>query len=351
MRLLARVCFGLGTVVISVGAGAQQGGASPLRPRQTPPPARTISVDVVVAPKSGEPVSGLQAKDFTVLDQGKPEAITNFQAFDGKKEPVEVILLIDAVNAGFQEVSQERGQIDTYLRGNGGALAEPMALAVLTNSGVQMQGTYTRDGNGLATALDKYTIGLRTIGQAAAGAGMSERMQGSLKALRMLTMYESTRPGHKMILWISPGWSLLSGPRVDLTYHQQEGIFNEITWLSTELRKSQTTIYSVNSMGVSESVSDTFFYQGFLNGVAKPADDGYGNLGLQVIATQTGGLVLNSGNISKLLRQCVEDGRAYYRISFEPPPTERRDVYHRLEIKVGEPGLKARTSTGYYGEP
>jgi hypothetical protein len=70
-----------------------------------------------------------------------------------------------------------------------------------------------------------------------------------------------------------------------------------------------------------------------------------------VLATQTGGLVLNSNDISWLLEQCVADTGTYYRISFEPPPTERRDVYHPLKVVVSKAGLTVSTSTGYYDQP
>jgi VWFA-related protein len=117
------------------------------------------------------------------------------------------------------------------------------------------------------------------------------------------------------------------------------------------LQQSQTTIYSVNPLGVNEAIPNTFYYEEFLKGVAKPGDANYGNLGLQVIATQTGGLVLSSNDISGLLKQCVADTGAYYKISLDPPPTERKDVYHHLTVKLAEPGLTARTTTGYYAEP
>jgi hypothetical protein len=128
-------------------------------------------------------------------------------------------------------------------------------------------------------------------------------------------------------------------------------IFDEVTWFSDELREGQTTVYSIDPLGVGESVAEAFYYAQFVAGVKKPSDVTLGNLGLQVMALQTGGLVLNSTGVSGLLSECVADNTAYYRISFEPPPTERRDVYHRLEVKVDQPGLTARTSTGYYNEP
>jgi hypothetical protein len=121
--------------------------------------------------------------------------------------------------------------------------------------------------------------------------------------------------------------------------------------LSTQLRETQTIIHSVNPLGTNESPASVFYYQQFLNGVKKPSEVSIANLSLQVIATQTGGLVVNSNDISWLLEQCVADTGAYYRISFEPPPTERRDVYHPLKVVVSKPGVTVSTSTGYYDQP
>lgn len=335
----------------AVSASAQQTPNSTVLHTRSGPPSRTISLDVVVTTKPGEPVTGLEKKDFTLLDDKIPREITSFEAVDGSKQPVEAILLIDSINTPYTEIAQERNQIQKFLQANGGRLALPTALAVLGDSGIQMQGSYSRDGKGLATALDKYTIGLRVIGRSAGVQGASERLDDSLKALRTLAMYEAPRPGRKIILWVSPGWPLLSGPGVNLSNHDQASIFSEITWLSTALREAQTTVYAVDPLGVGESLQNVFFYQQFLSGVKRPNDVSIGNLALQVIATQTGGLVLNSTDVAGLLQRCVADNVAYYRMSFEPPPTETRDVYHQLKVTVAKPDATAATSTGYYAEP
>jgi VWFA-related protein len=306
---------------------------------------------VVVTSKPGQAVTGLSQQDFKLFDDKTPREITSFEAVDGQKEPVQAILLIDAVNTGYTEISQERIEIDKFLRANGGKLALPTALAVFGDQGIKIQGVYSRDGNVLADGLAKYTIGLRAIGRSAGFEGAAERLNDSLKAIRLLATYEAGRPGRKIILWVSPGWPLLSGPAVNVTGQQRAQIFSEITWLSAILRESQTSLYAINPLGVGESVAQAFYYQQFTAPVKKPADDNMGNLGLQVIATETGGLVLNSTDVSGLLQESVGDNVAYYRLSFEPPPTEQRDVYHSLKVTVAKPGLTAATSTGYYAEP
>jgi hypothetical protein len=77
-----------------------------------------------------------------------------------------------------------------------------------------------------------------------------------------------------------------------------------------------------------------------------------GNLALQVLAVQSGGCVLNSGNdITNLVRSCLVDAGAFYSVSFDPPPGNPSNQYHGLQVKIGKPGLTARTRTGYYVRP
>jgi len=48
-----------------------------------------IYLDVMVTDKAGAPVSGLELKDFTLLDNNQPGKILSFQAFgEARKRPV-----------------------------------------------------------------------------------------------------------------------------------------------------------------------------------------------------------------------------------------------------------------------
>ena len=71
-----------------------------------------------------------------------------------------------------------------------------------------------------------------------------------------------------------------------------------------------------------------------------------------MLATQSGGLALNSSNdVAGLLRQCLADLGAYYELSFDSPATVRPNEYHALEVRVAKRGLTARTRQGYYSQP
>jgi VWFA-related protein len=319
--------------------------------QSTPSPASRIYLDVVVTPKSGPPVANLQQQDFTILDNKTPQHPTSFKALGGSQEPIEVVLVIDAVNTSYQNLSYEREQIDKFLRANGGRLPQPTTLAFFTDTGTQMQQGFSTDGNALSASLDQQVIGLRTIHRNSQFGG-SERFSLSTNALREIAGHEADHPGRKMIFWISPGWPLLSGPGIELDFKQQNQLFGTIVGLSTYLRQSRITLYSIDPLGTGEGLGRTFYYEEFLKGVSKASRVVVGDLSLQVIATQSGGLALSSSNdISSLLQQCLVDTEAYYAISFDSAPADHRDEYHSLEIRLSKPGLTARTRQGYYAQP
>jgi VWFA-related protein len=341
--------FFLASLATLLLAGAVYGQETAPLARNTPP--ARIYLDVVVAPKSGSPVAGLQQQDFKVLDNKAPQPITSFQAFDGGKTPVEVVLVIDAVNTSYQNIAYERGEIGKFLLTNGGHLANPTTLAIFTDKGTQMQEGFTSDGNAINDALTKYTVGLRDIRPSEGFYGAEERFQLSLKALNSLVSHVGAGPGRKIIIWLSPGWPLLSGPNIQYNEKQLQTLFAGIVDLSNLLHTTRTTLYSVNSLGTAEGIGRTFYYQEFTKGVRKPGQALPGDLSIQVLATQSGGMVLDSTGVAGLLQQCIADTQTYYELTFNAQRADRRDEYHQIEVQVAKPGLVARTSQGYYAQP
>jgi len=317
---------------------------------------RRIEIDVVVTDKAGAPVSGLQPQDFTLLDDKQPQKVLSFAAFDETNAATapaqQVILVVDAVNTSYSTMGTERLQLDKLLH-SGGQLPVPTSFVFLTDTHTQIQPTPSRDGNVLAGILDSNQAGLRIVGRSQGFYGAAERVQLSIRALDQLIAYEAKQPGRKLVIWLSPGWALLSGPNIDLTAKDQEVLFNTVVQLSAALRAARITLYSVDPLGMSEAGSGrTFYYQEFLKGVPSAKKVQNGNLGLQVLAAQSGGRVLNSSNdVAGLIASCLADAKAFYSISFDAPRADHPNEYHSLEIKIGKPGLAARTRTGYYAQP
>ncbi len=317
---------------------------------------RRITLDVVVTDKSGKPIPGLDQQRFTLLDNKQPQKILSFDAVAGgalkADPPVEVILLVDEVNTSFTKVSYERQQIEKFLRQNGGELDRPTSLVFLSDSGVAAGNVSSRDGNALIAELNGHESGLRTIRRSQGIYGASDRVQLSLRAVEQLAGYESSRPGRKLVIWLSPGWPLLSGPREQLTSKDQQGLFSTIVALSGALRRARITLYSIDPLGAAEGELRTTYYEEFVKGIKKASQVQVGNLGLQVLATQTGGRALYSSNdVAGEIATCVADAAAFYVITFDGLPGDGPNEYHSLEIKLDKPGLTARTRSGYYAQP
>jgi len=313
------------------------------------------TLDVVVTDSSGNPVPGLQQSDFTVLDDKQPQTVVAFQAADGTTTdpPPQVILLVDAVNTSFQGVIRQREELAKFLRRDGGHLPFPTSLILLSDTSTQVQPVPTQDGNVVINALNSSQSGLRAIGGSQGFYGGADRLQISLDTLEELASKEAKQPGRKLLIWLSPGWPLLTGPNVQMSAKDRESIFSTVVSLSTALRQARITLYSLDPLGVADTGSSrTFYYGNFLKGVESASKVQNGNLGLQVLAAQSGGRVLNSTNdIASSIASCLEDGKAFYTLSFDSPPADHPNEYHSLQVNIDKPKLTARTRTGYYAQP
>ncbi|HEX3966399.1 MAG TPA: VWA domain-containing protein [Edaphobacter sp.] len=352
------VCF----LAVSVPGFAQQPSNPPLIPRE-PQSSNSrkayLVMDVVVTNKSGKVTKGLEEKDFAVQDSGQPQKIVAFRAIAGEvvdaqpnDPPVKIIFMVDEINTTFSKVAYERNQITKFLQQNGGKTNHPVSLGFFSDKGIDVDETSTRDGNALLASFDQHVTALRSSKESGGFYGTVERFQRSVNALNSLAAKQSRVPGRKMIIWISPGWPLLSGPGVDLNPKQREGMFATIVSASTALRLARITLYSIDPVGVENAdTAPDSVYEEFLKPVATAKKAQAGNLALQVLARQSGGLALRSSNdITDQLNRCLADADAYYTLAIDPAPSDHPDMYHPIEVKVA-PGLFARTRDGYYVQP
>lgn len=334
-------------------------GLLPVAAQQLQPPASEpgpssdrIHLDVVVNTKSGQPVTNLNQQDFTVLDNKSPRPIASFKVVTPAQEPVSVILFIDAVNTPYELIANTRSQTEKFLKRNEGALAYPTSIAVLTDDGIQLPNKFSANGMELSDDLEHRAIGLRQITRSSQWSA-GDRLTLSIRALHQLTVFASRLPGRKLILWISPGFPLVSGPGYStLTPKAEEAIFGDVTYFSTDLRHNNITLYNINPVGSSQSLFSANYYQNFLKGVARPDDAQFADLSIQVLSAQSGGLALVSNNdIAGMIQNCLLDAASWYAITFDPPPADKPNEYHHVEVKLDQPGLVARTRTGYYSNP
>lgn len=356
-RFLPALALGLPLMAAAQQSSAVPAGSAPAAPPAAPPaaatPAGQIQLDVEVTDKDGKPVAGLNRGDFTLLDNDHPADIRSFQAWGGSAgqppQPTEIVIVIDTVNLGFQEVSFCRFGIDQFLRSDGGRLNTPVSIYWYTDTGLEGAAPPSTDGNALAAQLDATQGRLRTINRSAGEWGALERFEMSVQTLNRAVSAAVTHPGRKLLIWIGPGWPILDNPNLHLTWKDQQRLFGNIVELSTLLREGQIQIYSV-APGMPDSF--TFLYQAYTRGVKKASQAYMPDLDLKVLAVESGGLALPPSNdLSAEIEKCARDANTFYTVSFTPPRADGPNEYHDLKVRLDKPGLTARTSTGYYNQP
>jgi VWFA-related protein len=318
---------------------------------------RRITLDVVVTDKSGNPVPGLQQQDFTVFDNKRPQPITSLSAVaQGSKAdapPLQVVFVIDELNTSFRGMANAQQQLEKYLRQNGGQLPVPMSLVIFNEKSTQVQGAPTRNGNLLADSVRAVPAGAPRALEGSEYENRVWRLQTSLRVLGKLIAHEATQPGRKLLIWFSAGWPLITESEDKLTAKGLQTNFNTVVRLSIGLRDARVTLYSIDPLGTDDAGGlGSVYYQNFLAGVPSAEKFRSGDLTLGVIATQSGGQVLNRSNdVAALIGKCLADADSYYSLSFDSNPAAHPDEYHDVQVKIDKPGLVARTRMGYYAEP
>jgi len=362
----------------SLGAKTASGTGPPAQPRgalalQSQVPAQLISLasdaaqglinlDVVVTNSSGKPISSLGPKDFTLLDNGQPQKILSFHEYDGISStpdpPVEVILLIDTINMPFDLVAFEQKGVERLLRRNGGHLGQPVSIFGLSDAGFWTLAQPSSDGNALAAeiASDRIVfIRRRQLLGNGTGEVVDQDPAGllGLKALGDIATAERRKPGKKLLVWIGPGWSIGSERDFE-TRDPKAHTFDTIYWFSILLREARVSLFSFRVGQTDPDPRSSDFYMHFLNGVESAQQASLKNLDKKVLAVQSGGRVLGSSPGNDLVSQidgCLQEGRAFYTLSFNPSHADHPAEYHSLQVQIGQPGLTARTNTGYYDQP
>jgi VWFA-related protein len=336
--------------------------SEPFRMQANPPPEGLIHLDVAATDRAGRPVSGLAAKDFTLLDNGVAQKIVSFeasnQATDENERLTEVVLVLDEVNLSNAQFELVREGSIKFLRQNDGHLAQPTSVYWFTAAGLYASAKPTTDGNALSEDVAQHWSP-RLLWKVPPNHGADKTTESERYALwyrAIQTVYSIAierreKPGRKVLVWMGFGWPA-RGP-----LEHRENAFESLVELATRMREARLVFSQVPAW--SDPVVFKFDYTDYLAGVRTPSDlkkldpeAASLHFSLPVLALQSGGLVLDkSSDIARAIRQCVEDASEFYTVSFDPPHATQPDEYHDLKVQIDTPGLSARTNTGYYDQP
>jgi Ca-activated chloride channel family protein len=247
----------------------------------------------VVTDRSGHAVEGLKRSDFTVLEDGRPVRIEDFES---KPSTLRLALLMDVIGSMGDRISlvQEaaQGLLDSL------RAADEVALYAFNDSTRRL----------VAPTRDRAAVvaGLETL-QAAGATGLYDAVVRVVDDLGRLG-------GRKAVLVFSDG--------------RDRGSTTTLERAVEAARRSDVLIYSI--------------------GAVSPNDEGKGREDLLALARTSGGKALffdETQDLADGFSAVVEDLRAQYFLSFAPPAGP--PGVRRLQVKVRNGDYVVRARTAY----
>ena len=411
-------------LLLSLGTSgtAQQ---QPARPA-TPPPAQTppadpaaqppvfrgginyVRVDVIISDKAGNPVADLQASDFDVSEDGKPQKIDTFKLvkLDGgtaesiKEPPKEIRNDFDEESeAARDDVRLFAIFLDDYhvRRGTSMAVRSQLSRFIDTQMGpsdmvgvmypLEATGSVrmTRNHSAVSRGLQQF-LGRKfeyepknqfeeTYAHYPTEIVEKVRNQVSLSALKALIVHMgSLKEGRKSLILVSEGYTNIIPPQMRSADAQQPGLGNpaardpfagqndinedRASWtagldMDSDLReiydtanRNNVAIYAVDPRGLPGFEFD------INEGIGFQTDTKYLTSTmdtLRMLAENTDGrAIVNRNDIATGMKQITRDSSAYYLIGYNSAQAPTDGKFHEIKVRVKRPGVQVRARRGYW---
>ncbi len=367
---------------------------SPSQPTDSEPAAirikktiRLVEVDVIAKDKKGLPITNLEAKDFTLKDDGHIEKITLF-SLQNRSIPAEekagyepatssststhtfsnahasgtvpVVILMDLLNSSWDNQPAIRSSLITSFKRI--PFQTPIALLILSED-LKLVSDFTTDTKSLTTLLQKPSAPRQegigpaitatetsnekaneTIMKSAVRAFNQEsgaRVDRTVRALNLIRTQLSHMQGRKSLIWVGGGLSV--GP------HDWRAIRNIID----QFNDANVAIYTVDARGVllDYGIGAEIDQNDMINAMDAERAKTRGDI-LDVIARGTGGVPYRNTNaLDQAVIRAIDDNSAVYTLGFYPHHDEWQGKPHKIELAVARPGISLRYRSSYLATP
>ena len=363
---------------------------------------RLVQMNVVAQDHKGNPITDLKKEDFEIRDAGQMQKIGLFSmesnaplpavseplppnTFTNRLEhksgtPASVsVILLDSLNTKLTDRPYAQAQVVKFLkqiepRDRIGVYTLGRSLRVLhdytTDSTELLKRLAGYDGGALPNLTGSETRSPEALqlDNLLAGRGASriegdfytiDRVQGTLRAIEFIANHLSAIPGRKNLIWVSGGFPLMIGYD-NLSLHAdpariQRTFSEEIDRTVRAMNNANLAIYPVDARGLVTDSRYSAERRGSANRkkasmpkstmarVNKNQDS------MRELASRTGGRAyLHTNDLSKAIREAVQDARVTYTLGFYPIAEKFDGKFHELKVKVNRPGASLRYRKGYF---
>lgn len=294
-------------------------------------PSISVNVDVVnilasVRDKKGALIPNLEKKDFTILEDGKPQEIKYFTRETDL--PLTIGLLVDVSRSQENLIGIEQNAATQFLSSVLGKKDEAFLISFGEES--ELLQDYTNSPRLLED-------GLRHLQVSSGVGGLGPGPVPTMGQPRGTVLYDAvylaatdklrTEVGRKVIVVITDG--------VD------EGSKLNIRQAVEAAEKADAVIYSID-------YSDARFYGPF------GGFGGGGESALRQMSDETGGHVFKvdrKHTLGDVFKELQEEMRSQYSIGYTPTNDVKDGSYRHLEVKLSNKDYKAQARKGYYAMP
>lgn len=363
---------------------------------------RLVVVDVVATDAKGTPVSDLQSIDFTVLENGRPQKITNFsfqhpEEITGTAAPMPPnvftnvpakkssslnIILLDEMNGEFTSRAHALDELSKYL--DSMPTIQPTAVYLLETR-LRLLHDFTRDPKVLkgvlsgfrpqvATHVDDVYSAASAFTQKGSLQAGDVNIQATLRALNGLAQSLAGYPGRKNLIWLSEAFPVNLFPDI---------FPSPSSTISTRGPNSGSSKSGGGGVGMGAALQESSpvspvamaqngasSYSDYLGEVQKLADAlmaaqvavypidaaGVGRISrldawttMRTMAERTGGKTFaNQNDLNSSIRSSMDDGSTYYTLAYYPDDKNWDGKFRQIEVKTNHPGVNLRYRLGYY---
>jgi VWFA-related protein len=346
-----------------------------------------VQLDVVVLDKNRQPVAGLTAADFTVLEDGHARPLQAFAPITlpptpragradvsaDRPDPIEfhsdvvtnrrpddgrlvVILLDRAIDVGQPTVeAREIGHAIVNALGPND-LAAVMRTSLVTHDGGQQN--FTDDRSLLHRTLDDPFMGLTNPPDMTSGGlkrpldpglapatGDCPRGQCVLEALANVARALANDPRRQKIIFFIG--SQIAFQDSDLQPDGQLSL--ERRRVMENLSRANVTVHVLDPRGLETLGTDAEQFRSNAQVAARLQNNVARQSALGVLPAYTGGrTILNTNEPDTQVPELLDEGRVYYLLAFARGTTSDDGRLHPLKIVVNRPGVTVRARSGYF---
>ncbi len=195
---------------------------------------------------------------------------------------------------------------------------------------------------------------------------IADRANFTFAALETLSRAVSGYPGRKNLIWLSAGFPIqimANAKNESQPWRNSKNFQSSMATTGALLAKSRIAVYPTDVRGlqsrgvdVSDSATDAGEWTKAQN------SQNYGNLlGQQTatfaderktmmdVADQTGGeAFMGTNDLKRAMQRSLDDGSTYYTLAYTPDKIDPETSFHRIDVKIDQPGTKLAYRRGYY---